>query len=39
VLGAGEGPGLHHPEYDFNDEIIPYGCSWFVGIAETRLSV
>ncbi|TVP99736.1 MAG: amidohydrolase [Roseinatronobacter sp.] len=39
VLGAGEGAGLHHPEYDFNDEIIPYGCSWFVGIAETRLSV
>ncbi|WP_367120385.1 M20/M25/M40 family metallo-hydrolase, partial [Roseinatronobacter sp.] len=39
VLGAGEGPGLHHPEYDFNDEIIPYGCSWFVGIAEARLSV
>ena len=37
VLGAGEGPGLHHPEYDFNDETIPYGCSWFVGIAEARL--
>ncbi len=37
VLGAGEGPGLHHPQYDFNDEIIPYGCSWFVGIAERRL--
>ncbi|TVS01578.1 MAG: amidohydrolase, partial [Rhodobacteraceae bacterium] len=37
VLGAGEGAGLHHPEYDFNDEIIPYGCSWFVGIAEQRL--
>ncbi|ATX66314.1 M20 aminoacylase family protein [Roseinatronobacter bogoriensis] len=38
VLGAGDGPGLHHPEYDFNDETIPYGCSWFVGIAETRLA-
>ncbi len=37
VLGAGEGAGLHHPEYDFNDEIIPFGCSWYVGIAETRL--
>lgn len=37
VLGAGDGPGLHHPEYDFNDEIIPFGCSWFVGMAETRL--
>lgn len=39
VLGAGEGPGLHHPEYDFNDEIIPYGCSWFVGIVENRLAL
>jgi amidohydrolase len=37
VLGAGDGPGLHHPEYDFNDEIMPFGCSWYVGIAETRL--
>ena len=37
VLGAGEGAGLHHPEYDFNDEIIPYGCSWYVGVAEKRL--
>ena len=37
VLGAGPGAGLHHPEYDFNDEIIPYGCSWYVGMAETRL--
>ena len=39
VLGAGAGPGLHHPEYDFNDEIMPYGCSWFVGIAENRLAL
>ena len=37
VLGAGEGPGLHHPEYDFNDEIMPFGCSWYVGMAEARL--
>ncbi|MGY6547503.1 MAG: M20 aminoacylase family protein [Roseinatronobacter sp.] len=39
VLGAGVGPGLHHPEYDFNDDIIPYGCSWFVGLAERRLPI
>ena len=37
VLGAGEGPGLHHPQYDFNDEIMPFGCSWYVGMAEARL--
>ena len=37
-LGIGEGPGLHHPEYDFNDEIIPVGCSYLVELAERRLA-
>ncbi|WP_371154018.1 M20 aminoacylase family protein [Jannaschia sp. 2305UL9-9] len=37
-LGIGEGPGLHHPEYDFNDEIIPLGCSYWVALAEQRLA-
>jgi len=37
VLGAGDGPGLHHPQYDFNDEVIPYGASWYVGVVEERL--
>lgn len=36
-LGIGQGPGLHHPEYDFNDEVIPTGCSYWVSLAETRL--
>ncbi len=34
-LGAGGGAGLHHPEYDFNDEISPIGASWFVKVVET----
>ncbi len=34
-LGQGEGAGLHHPEYDFNDEISPIGASWFVKLVET----
>lgn len=34
-LGTGEGPGLHHPEYDFNDEVAPIGASFFVRLVET----
>ena len=37
-VGNGPSAGLHHPEYDFNDEIIPAGCSWWVELAEQRLS-
>jgi len=38
-LGIGEGPGLHHPSYDFNDAVIPIGCSYWVTLAEQRLPV
>ncbi len=37
-IGNGPSAGLHHPEYDFNDEIIPIGCSWWVTLAEQRLA-
>ncbi len=33
-LGTGKGAGLHHPEYDFNDEIAPLGASFFARIVE-----
>ena len=36
--GDTPGPGLHHPEYDFNDEVIPLGCSYWVTLAEQRLA-
>ncbi|WP_299652147.1 M20 aminoacylase family protein [uncultured Jannaschia sp.] len=36
-IGNGPSAGLHHPAYDFNDEIIPAGCSWWVTLAEQRL--
>ncbi|TNF65126.1 MAG: amidohydrolase [Rhodobacteraceae bacterium] len=36
-LGNGDSAGLHHPKYDFNDEIIPMGCSWLAGMVETRM--
>ena len=38
-LGNGASAGLHHPEYDFNDDIIPVGCSWLAEMVETRMSV
>ena len=36
-LGGGKGEGdamVHHPKYDFNDEILPIGASWFATLAE-----
>ncbi len=38
-LGNGDSAELHHPEYDFNDEIIPMGCSWFAEMVERRMPV
>ena len=38
-LGNGASAGLHHPEYDFNDEIIPVGCSWLAEMVETRMAM
>ena len=37
MLGNGDSAGLHHPEYNFNDEIIPAGCSWFAELIEQRM--
>ena len=34
-LGAGPGAGLHHPKYNFNDEVAPIGASFFVQLVET----
>jgi hippurate hydrolase len=35
--GNGDSAGLHHPEYDFNDDLIPVGCSYWVKLVETAL--
>ena len=35
--GAGEGPGLHHPAYDYNDAVTPIGASYFARLAEAAL--
>jgi len=34
-LGTGEGAGLHHPKFNFNDEVAPIGASFFVRMVET----
>ena len=36
-LGNGDTAPVHHPEYDFNDDAIPAGCSWFAELVEKRL--
>lgn len=37
LLGGGAGVGLHHPAYDFNDNSIPIGASYFVRLVERAL--
>ena len=36
-VGNGDSAGLHHPAYDFNDEVIPVGTSYWVQLVETAL--
>jgi hippurate hydrolase len=36
-VGNGDSAGLHHPAYDFNDEVIPIGTSYWVRLVETAL--
>ncbi len=36
-LGQGDGPSVHHPDYDFNDEVIPFGCSYWAQLVETAM--
>lgn len=37
-IGNGDTANLHHSSYDFNDEAIPYGISYWVTLAETALA-
>ena len=36
-VGNGDTAMVHHPAYDFNDETIPAGASWYAGMVEARL--
>ncbi len=40
MIGGGRGdadPMLHHPRYDFNDDILPLGASYWATLAEQTL--
>jgi hippurate hydrolase len=38
-LGQGESATLHHPEYNFNDEVAPVGASFFARMVEVTQPV
>ena len=37
LIGNGDTAFCHHPEFDFADDAIPYGVSFWVRLAETAL--
>jgi hippurate hydrolase len=36
-MGIGDAAGLHNTHYDFNDEALPHGASFFARLAERAL--
>jgi len=36
-LGNGDTAQCHHPAYNFSDDAIPAGCSWFAELVECRM--
>ena len=36
-VGNGDTAPVHHPDYDFNDEAIPAGCSYWARLVETAM--
>ncbi|WP_299692596.1 M20 aminoacylase family protein [uncultured Tateyamaria sp.] len=39
MLGQGDSAGVHHPKYDFNDDVAPIGASFFARLVETAQPV
>jgi hippurate hydrolase len=37
LLGNGDSAMVHHPAYNFDDHAIPFGSSWYAGMAEARM--
>jgi amidohydrolase len=38
-VGNGDTAMVHHPAYNFDDAVIPFGSSWYAGMVEARLPV
>jgi amidohydrolase len=36
-LGNGDTAMVHHPKYNFDDNAIPFGSSWYAGMVEARM--
>lgn len=36
-LGNGDTATCHHPAYNFDDDAIPFGSSWYSGMIESRM--
>jgi len=36
-LGNGDTAMVHHPAYNFDDNAIPFGASWYAGMIEARM--
>ena len=36
-LGNGDTAGLHHPQYDFNDEAITFGCQYWLHLVDKAM--
>ena len=39
LLGNGDSSPVHHPKYNFNDDAIPFGCSWLVELVEQKMPI
>lgn len=35
--GNGDTAMVHHPAYNFDDNVIPFGSSWYAGMVESRM--
>ncbi|KAB2678780.1 M20 aminoacylase family protein [Brucella tritici] len=38
-IGNGPSANLHHPKYDFNDDVISWGCSYWTTLVRHRLPI
>ena len=38
-VGNGDTAMVHHPAYRFDDQVIPFGASWYAGMVEARMPV